>query len=352
MARWRRKPIAPKGYQPWPADAEGLTVDRLVKMYESGFGATIYQPEEREALFSSMPFPDGEATATQFGLAESGAGKLSLPFLFAYRHWPRVWPSPAQTTGSCVSKAGKNAAIVLIGVEAELGDPDPQTGIVEGYPEISSEAEVQGVVASEPSYGYRGHRGQGASCSRLIQYFTAAGGVHLRKNYSEIGIDLTRANDSLGAGWGGSGTPAALNEIGKKHQIRNASDCPTSDVCRDFLANGYPIWACSSYGWSSSRDENGYSPRRGSWSHSWIIMGYDDRDIIKQKYGGALALYCHDWGRWNSGGRRILGTDIDIPEGCMWIDAKLLDNCDCTAMSNLNGFPRRNLPDFGFSLAG
>jgi hypothetical protein len=37
-----------------------------------------------------------------------------------------------------------------------------------------------------------------------------------------------------------------------------------------------------------------------------------------------------------------------IPEGSMWIDARLLDKCDCTAMSSFNGFPVRDLDNSPF----
>lgn len=349
---WRRKPRVPKGLQAWPDDAFDLDSSKVESLYNSGFCGAMYQPEEREALFNSLTEPDGEVVATAYGLAGTGAGKLSLPYIFAYENWPRCWPCPGQTTGDCVSHAGKNAGIVLIGVEAAFGTPDEVTGKAEGFPTVSEEAEREGVVACEPIYGDRGHGGQGASCDRLIQHVTQWGGIMLRQNYPELGIDLTRYNASIGMKWGNSQTPDAVRAEGKKHQIRTATNANGHEVCRDFVANGYPIWACSGLGWSSSRDENGYSRRSGSWSHSWIIMGYDDRDSTKQKYGFPLALYNHDWGKWNSGGRRIMGTEKDIPEGSMWIDARLLDDCDCTAMSSINGWPRRELPNWNLMAWG
>lgn len=349
---WNRKPRVPKAVQDWPQDAVDLELDDIQHLYESGFAGTKYDPEQREALFSAMPWPDGEAAAYTFGLVGSGAGKLSLPYKPAYDHWPKCWPCPGQTTGDCVSHAGKNSAIVLIGVECECGEPDPATKIVEGWPEVSAEAEAQGVVACENIYGDRGHGGAGASCSRLQNYVTTKGGILLRQNYPDLGIDFTRYNASIGIKWGNSGVPEAVNAEGKKHQIRTCTDCPKHEVCRDFIASGYPIWACSGYGWSNKRDENGYSQRSGSWAHSWIVMGYDDREETKAKYGFPLFLYNHDWAKWNSGGRRIMGTNIDIPEGSFWGDARLLDNCDCAAMSNMNGYPPRKLRDYGFSVCG
>ncbi len=341
--RWRnrRKPLRPLGYRAWPNQDAPVATSRIIELYKTGFAGTQYDPEATEELYSSQPFPDGEQAAYDFGLVGSGKGKLSIPFLAAYKHWPKCWPCPGQETGDCVSHAGKNAAIVLIGAECEFGNPDETTGVVEDWPVVTAEAEEQGVVACEPIYGYRGHSGQGASCSRLIQYTCKVGGIHMRQPYPELSLDLTRYQVRLGMNWGGRGTPEPVNAEGRKHQIRTASDCQNFEICRDFVANGYPIWACSSLGWSSSRDANGYSRQSGSWSHSWNIVGFDDRPETVSKYGFPLALYIHDWGKWNSGGRRILGTDIDIPEGCMWIDARLLNRCECAAMSSFNGFPGR-----------
>lgn len=342
----------PKGMQTWHVNAVDLDVSEVIGLYRQGFAGAIYDPEGREELLASMAEPDGEAVAIKYGLAGTGEGKLSIPYLYAYENWPRMWPCPGQTTGDCVSHAGKNTALVLIGVEVMLAKPDEVTGIIEGFPVVTAQAEQQGVVACENIYGYRGHSGQGASCSTLIKYCTQVGGIMLRQPYPDLNLDFTNYNASIGIRWGGRGPPEAVNAEGKKHQLRNATDCPNHEVVRDFVANGYPIWACSGLGWSSQRDENGYSPKRGGWAHSWIVMGYDDRAEIKTKYGGPLFLFCHDWGKWNTGGRRILGTTVDIPEGTFWGDAKLLNQCDCTALSNINGWPRRDLPDWGTFIFG
>lgn len=363
------KPEVPKGLQDWPGDAIELDPARLEALYASGYAGAKYDPEARAAMLAGCSSPNGEQVAYDAGFAGSGAGKLSMPFLYAYAHWSKCWPSPGQTTGSCVSKGGKNAAIVSIGTDVASGQPDEKTGKVEGFPEVSEEAERNGVIASEPIYGARGHPGQGANCGTLQKWMMTEGGIILRQNYPEADIDLTKANDSIGARWGGRGTPDAVEAIGKQHQFYQATDCPNHEVVRDFHAAGYPNWACSGLGWSSKRDENGFSVKSGSWSHSWITMAYDDRPEIKSKYGFPLALYNHDWGRWNTGGRDIFQSaayvppnlkdewirrglvnpatgNILIPEGSMWIDARLLDRCDCTAMSSVNGWPAKKLPDF------
>jgi hypothetical protein len=369
--RWKRKPRVPLGLRAWPESAVDLLPGEVVRMYDLGYAGTLYQPEEREALYDNMPFPDGEKAAYDFGLVGSGAGKLSLPYLYSYANWPRMWPCPGQATGDCVGHAGKNAGLVLLGVDVAFALPDEATGKVEGFPEISELGERQGVIACENIYGDRGHSGQGASCDRLIRHVTEWGGIMLRQNYPDLGIDLEKYNVSLSIGWGRGGTPEKVKAEARKHQIRTATDCPNHEVVRDFCANGYPNWACSGMGWSSQRDANGYSRRQGSWSHSWITMGYDDRPVTVGKYGFPLALYNHDWGKWNGGPRDILESsdyvpahlreawianglvseqtgNLLIPEGSMWIDARLLDKCDCTAMSSFNGFPVRDLDNSPF----
>ena len=342
----------PLGAQFWPERATHLDVPRLQRMYEAGFAGAYGEPQEEEQLLGSLPYPDGEQVAHDFGLAGGGAGKLSLPYIYAYKHWPKVWPSPPQRTGNCVARAGKNCAIVLIGVEVATGKPDEVTGQVEGFPEVSDEGEKQGVVVWENMYGDRGHSGQGASCSRLQTYVTTKGGILLRKNYPNLHRDFTVSNTQLGINWGRTGTPSDVNVEGQKHQIRTATKCGNHENARDFIASGYPVWACSSLGWSSQRDENGYARQRGKWMHSWIVMGYDDRPETVRQYRNPLALLCHDWGVWNTGGRRILGTDMDIPEGAWWADAPLLDQCNLKAMSSMDGWKPRQLPDYGGSLLG
>lgn len=363
------KSFAPKGLQQWPQEATDLDPARVQQMYVSGFAGAVYDPEARAEMLAGCLNPNGEQVAYDNNFAGLGSGKLTLPYLYAYAHWPKCWPSPGQTTGSCVSKAGKNAAIVNIGTDVASAMADEVSGKLEAFPEISEEAERNGVVASEPIYGARGHSGQGANCGTLQKWMMTEGGILLRQNYPDAGVDLTKANDSIGARWGGRGTPDALEAAGKQHQFRQATDCPNHEVVRDFHAAGYSNWACSGLGWSSKRDENGYSKQQGGWSHSWITMAYDDRDVIKQKYGFPLALYLHDWGIWNTGGRRIFQSasyvpphlkdswiqfglvdaasgDLLIPEGAFWMDARLLDRCDCTAMSSVNGWPAKTLPPF------
>lgn len=341
---YNQKPLVPKGLKTWNLNDVSLSPQEIVSRYEHGFAGCIYSEAEREATLDSMEEPDGEKIAYQHGFVGNGQGKLTMLWQYAQKQW-NVWPKPAQTTGNCVGKAGANIGILLIGIDVVSNTPDEETGKVEGWPELSAVAVKNGVVADEPIYGDRGHAGQGASCDRLIRHMTDWGGVVLRQNYPGI-IDLEETDTAISIKWGRSQTPAKVRELGKSHQIRNATSLKGHEQVRDYVSVGCPIWVCSGLGWSSKRDENGYSKQSGSWSHSWVVDGYDDRSETIQKYGFPLFHYNHDWGKWNGGGRVVLGTQDEIPEGSFWGDARLLDRCDLTAMNSVNGWPRRNLPDF------
>jgi hypothetical protein len=255
---------------------------------------------------------------------------------------------------NCVGKAGKNSGILLLGVEAALAQPDEETGITEGFPEVPLELQPHGILAWEHLYGERGHRGQGANCSKLILVSSKSSGMILRKNYPEAGIDFTKENTRLSVNWGARGTPDKILALGKSNPIRNAVDVPNHEVARDFINNGYPIWVCSSLGFSEICDANGYSERQGGWGHSWIVAGFDDRPETVKAYGFPLFLFIHDWGLWNKNtkGITIKGTNIKIPPGSFWADARLLDQCDMTALSGLTGWMRKELPDFSGGLLG
>lgn len=350
MRSWQRKPRVPLGMREWPDRMHSLQPHDVVDMYDRGFAGAIHDAEARDDLFNSVDFPDGDDACYKFGIVGTGEGKLSIPFMHAVEHYPNAIPSPNQTTGDCVSHAGKNCGLGELGVEAALmmlsGD-----GHTFGFPEVSAEAQLNGVVASENLYGMRGHTGQGASCEVLQKYATTTGGIMLRQNYPDLSVDLTKYDAQIGINWGGRGTPDAVNKVANQHAFATATDATNWEVARDLSNNGYMLWVCSGFSFSDVRDANGFSPQTPKgWGHSWVIGGIDDRPETKAKYGFPLAWFIHDWYKWNSGGTLILGTNLNIPEGTMWINATLLDKCDVTGMSKLNGFPRRNLPSWSWGL--
>jgi hypothetical protein len=337
------KPHVAKGYREWRGDDLAKPID-LERRYASGEAGTLVDEEATEELLTMLP--DADAIAYGNGYVGTAKGSLSTNFLAAQRKW-NVWPKPAQETGDCVSRAGGNAATALIGIEVESGQPDEATGHVEGWPELEPVGVENGVVVVETLYGDRGHRGPGANCDRLVKHVVQDAGVLLRRDYTaEVGIDFRELNTRLGINWGGSGTPMNVKALAKDNPIRDATKVRGWEQALDFVQSGKPLWACSGLGWQNKRDENGYARQGSGWNHSWIVIDQDSRDETVRLYGNPLALVIHDWGKWNSGGRKILGTGLEIPEGTWWIDAPDLDKADLTAMAGLSGWKRAMLPNY------
>lgn len=341
--------VVPSGYKQWPLHHDNLQPDEVITMYNSGFaGALINEEGKEEFLQECMDRNgtiDGSDLAHANGWADSGAGKLVIPFTFAEKVFPGCWPGPAQQRGDCVSHGTKNAILTTMFCEIVTAKPDEVTGLVEGAPEMPAEGIQQGVVSSEYIYWWRGYNGDGWSCPTAANSVLKHG-ILLKKPYTDLNIDLTHYSGSLAGKYGSKSPPSEINAEGNKHLIRTCTPIRSFEEVRDFLNNGYGISTCGGQGWSNSRDENGFSRQQGSWSHALCCIGADDRDEVKSKYGGPLVLILNSWAKWNSGPRRILGTQTDIPEGSFWAKYSDCRGRDWTAFSSLNGWPAKNLPDF------
>ena len=249
---------------------------------------------------------------------------------------------------NCVSHGTKNACLITLACEIYDAKADEVTGRIEGAPEISEEGLKEGALSTEAIYWWRGHGGaNGWNCADSARQVTTNAGLWPRKNYEEIGIDLTTYSGSKATKWGGSPPPENVAKIGREHLIRTATKVSGREQVRDFLAAGFGVFNCSGLGFSRTRDEHGVSRQSGSWSHSQAFCGYDDRPETHEEYGQALVCWINSWGVWNSGGRRVRGTDLDIPEGSFWALAETIDSCSCFALSSVAGWPRRKMPDYG-----
>ena len=337
-------------FKEWPEDQGPLLPRDVRQAYElHQYRGVIEDPEEAQRLDDCLSYKTWSDAADEFGTAGHGRGKRSRPWLCATKHEPEIFPGPAQTRGDCVSRATAAACAVTMFCEIEAGQPDEVSGLIETY-EPGAEPD-QGVVASEVIYGHRGHRGEGANCDRLARFVSVDGGVMLRKKYTfdDYGdLDLTRYDADIGFHMGPE-VPAEICERAGEHRIRDCTRVESLDQAVDALACGYGLSICSSYGFSNRRDKYGVSRRRGSWMHSMAVIGCNDDpdDPACQTHGRPLLLILNSWGRaWNAGDRYH-----DQPAGSFWITPRtargMISSGSCFAFSCLDGFPLRELPDYG-----
>lgn len=323
----------------------------VAKAYETGFVGAYSNPEAAEALRDQIKnaggIPDGAMACSAFNLEETGKDKLSLPVMEIIKLYPDCLPGGAQGRGDCVSWSTRNACLGTMCCDITSGVADKVSGRLEGAPEVSEAARLNGVLSTEAFYNWRRHGGDGWSCAEAAQVALNESGLWLRKKYDEINVDFTTYS-SRNAGLYGSRTPPdSWLEVGKNHLVQTITEVESYEVLRDLLANGYCISSCGSEGFSSSRDTNGVSSRKGSWAHALAYLGVDDRPEIIKLYGEPLVLVQNSWGDWNDGPRNIFGTQLVIPIGSFWAKWSDIKNRYMVAISGVNGWPPKKLPHYG-----
>ena len=91
------------------------------------------------------------------------------------------------------------------------------------------------------------------------------------------------------------------------------------------------------------RNKNGISNRKGSWAHAMAWIACDD---TRKVYDETLFLIQNSWGKWNSG-PKVHGQ----PDGSFWVREKdarsILNARGSFVFSDVDGFPARQLPDYG-----
>lgn len=292
--------------------------------------------------------PNGSNVAYDWGLEHAGEGQLTLLFPIVERVFPGCFPGAAQRTGDCVAAAASRALATTIACEIASGAPDEVTGKIEGAPEMPKEGVEQWPIAQESLWWHRGYSSDGWVCSEAAKVACEYGFL-VRKPYPELKIDLTEYSDRTHRMFGATPPGEQINAESKKHVARTATFLKGREQVRSFLASGFGVFNCSSMGFEKTRSADwGVSRQIGVWQHAQHWLGYDDRPETHKKWGQALVLWNNQWSKWNSGNRRIYGTDIDIPEGSYWALADTIDRCgSIIALSSVAGWPRRQLQTYG-----
>ena len=294
--------------------------------------------------------PDGDAVAHQWEFAGLGAGKLTATWMHVVEQFPGCWPGAPQAVGDCVSHGCKNACLTSFGCELAEGKPDEVTGKVEGKPDIPQAGIADGVLSTEAIYWWRYPQMRGMDgwvCSSAAKEVTTNAGLWLRKPYPDFGFDLTKYSASNIRKFYGRRPPDNVRDYGRQYLIRTATNVKGREQVRDLLAAGYGVFFCSGLGWSNTRNEDGVSYTRGSWQHSQAWIGYDDRPETIRKYREPLVCVLNSWGRWNRGPRKVMGTNLEIPEGAYWTPASTIDRCSGISLSSVAGWPPRKLKSYG-----
>jgi hypothetical protein len=323
-----------------------------LEAYNNGLAGVRLDPRADEMLVDlvmrSGGDPDGGRVAYNWGLEGAGKDKLSLLYPYIEQCYPGSLPGPSQLTGDCVAACAARVLLASMCCEVVLGRPDEETGMIEEAPEVSEVARKNVPIAQESLWMWRGYSEDGWVCSEAARVAMEKGFL-LRQDYPSLGFDLTRYT-SQSIKIGGARTPgAAVLAECKKHRARTVTVIDDYMAVGDFIASGFAVATCSALGFASTRNEDGVSDQRGTWQHSQGLYGWDARPVTIKKYGEPLVLWGNQWGAWNTGPRRILGTDLDIPEGFFWNKASNLRKCRLIAYSSILGWPRKKLPDYGFT---
>lgn len=298
-------------------------------MAEQHFGYIESTPEEIDEFDGSvMRFQSSGLFADVAPhLKDSGKGKLSRPYLSVLKFAPKAFTDDPQTTGDCTSHGTRNAHDISRAVEIHIKG-EPEEWVARG--------------ATEPIYGARGYGGQGMSPAVASKWCNQYG-IMVRKDYPGV-VNLSVYDSRIGTRWGSQGGPPdAVKKLAAEHPCRHIARIKSVEEARDALASGYGIHVGSNQGFSNARDAAGFARPSGSWGHDMCWGACDDT-------GPSPAfLVLNSWGIWNGGGHPEWGQ---IPGGSFLIHAttaaSMIREGEAWAVGDVNGFPAKDLPDYGF----
>ena len=258
-----------------------------------------------------------------------GQGKKALLFGYLSALDPTAF-SERQITGDCVAHGSRNARD-MTRAAAILANGQPLDFYKKG--------------AMEPTYGARGHGGQGMSPAVASRFERDYGFLPREK----VGAyDLSKYCE-LGIGWGSSGVPSEIKDACKKHNVGTISVVRSQDELMDAMANGYAAHSGQYAAWAAEPNKQHYNNRISpGWNHDMAIGGYDD---TKSFWPFRVWFLMQEWGQWN---QRPKEWPADYPP---WVPGMIvvkdddfqvcIDSEDCWVYSNVDGYPPQKLPDFG-----
>lgn len=296
------------GYEPHPEETRRF-VESLPKPFLAQAGPELLQAREKKPVFLYR----------------------ALYEAYAAHNGGKQWKVGAQGIGDCVSWGWAHGADIHLAVMWKLGDSaewkQAATEAIYG----GSRVEARGVTRggwSDGSYG--------AAAAKWVRDW----GIVFRQPYNTVDLttySASRAKDWGNYGCGGRDDNGYLDKIASSHPIKNVVVVRNFEEAAAAIASGYPVPVCSSQGFSSTRDKDGFAAPRERWAHCMVFVGvrYEPRP-------GLLCL--NSWGPdWISGPK----WPEDQPDGSFWVDAevatRMLRGGDSFAVSGYEGFPYRDL---------
>lgn len=305
--------------------SEELTPFQLMRSYEDGLPGYVPDEREKQDYLSSHRYGVFRAPNI-FG---SGRGKRALLWQYALKLDPLSF-TERQTTSDCVSHGSRNARDMTRAVEI-LVKREPEAWFKRG--------------ATEPTYGARGHGGEGMSPARASRFERDVGFL-ARHDYDVV--DLSKYNGSLGARWGRTGVPSEVQELCRHNKVGQITLVRSQEELMDAMINGYAAHSGQSAGWASSPNDKNIHPRGRSWAHDMAIAGYDD---TLEYWPFRVWFIVNSWGPWN---QPVKNWPKDFPPqvpGMIVTKAEDFDVCvssdDCWVYGSIDGYPPQRLPDHG-----
>ncbi len=151
-------------------------------------------------------------------------------------------------------------------------------------------------TATEPTYGMRGHSGGGMDPYSAAK-FESEYGFLFRDVYKDanknLNLDLTKYLVNVGINWGKNGTPEAIKEECKKHNVGQWLQPKTLEEALDCLAAGHGIHSGQKWGTSSSQNSDGINRFSKRWNHDMATEGYD---LTEEYFKEQVVFVPNTWG--------------------------------------------------------
>lgn len=299
------------------------TSDSLFKAYSEGAEGTKFDPGKLDQVLGDLEF-DRFAEAAP-NLVGSGKGKISLNFKNVLYFDPLFYDE-GQTTLDCTS-FGTRSAIDGTRCWEIICGKEPEQFLVRG--------------ATEGIYGARDYSGGGMDPARAAEWVHSEGGVLLRQKYGSV--DLTVYNGSVGKNWGARGIPREIVAAAAEHRVEKIALIRSVAEARDALANGYCLSVGSGYGFTRTRDRNGFCRRSKGWNHCMHFHSCDD-----VTFGECVFGVGNSWKDYVDGGHPPWGP---LPTSSFLVHeedaAGMIAARGCWAFSLVNGWQARELKTFG-----